>query len=656
MQMITWREILTTLRSALRWWWVIFFATILASGSAYYFSQDETRYYTTHTTLMIGNSFEKALPDPNQLSLGATLARFYSELAHRERTLRPVQEQLKLPFSWQVIRDGMVSTNVVPSANFLELYITDSNPDRAAAIVNAIADQLMAYSPTSPEKVAAEQKVIDEQLTDSATRIKQIKDKVDEMTTKKQEVESSSDIADINQTLEELNKSQIQEQQSYAALLAYKNGSSVNSLSVFERAVAPTEALPTKRKAIVAFAGIAGMLLSFVTVFVLERIDRRWHSTRDLKDRFSVENLGSIPIGPPLMIASGVAAQERLQAARNVQTNILLAAAEQNTRILMITSPQPSESRTTLAIDLADLFGRAGQRVLIVDADFTSSLLTRMLSQSGADQNWTMVSGNEYQDLWTHLRPTPMANVALLPGRGSSAGEQAMIPSLRWRELVERLLGTADVIIFDGPTTLSGPDAALLAPHVDGVVLTLDPAIDNREDVEKSKTRLLRQKGARLLGAVTFTPSRQRPRLGWSTQQHRPNLPILPASSRTTMSETLENTAFEPPRNEPIVTPPPNFGDAVTVAAFEPTVIDLAPEAEALKIENTPIEASIVIESVVLATAQVGDAEQLSDATMAQPEQPSPVAPAPQPRARRGRSTPKQKPPTKAAGGKPPQG
>ncbi|MEO7912047.1 MAG: lipopolysaccharide biosynthesis protein, partial [Roseiflexaceae bacterium] len=590
--MLTWAEVLTIARRVLRWWWMIILAVGVATGSAYYLSQGETRFYVARASLMIGNTLESKIPDQNQLSIGWSLARYYGELARREPILGPVQASLKLPFTWQLISDRMLTTNVIPSANLLEIYVTDSNPERAALLANAISQQLITFSPNAPDKVQAEKDAVEQQMTASQKKSKDIQDKIAALIVEQQSATSASDLAELNQKLALLQSNLDQEQSSYKSLLNYKNTSIVNSLAFFERSVPPTDPLPSKRKIVLAFAGLAGLMLSLAAVFVIEQLDGRMRGPRHVQEQFQIDDLGSMPIGPPLLTAPEMFIAERLQAAREVQTNILLAAAEQNTRILMLTSPQPSESRTSLAIDLADLFGRAGQRVLIVDADFTSSLLTRMLAQSGTAQNWTVASGNEYQDLWTHLRPTPMANVALLPGRGEGNGEQAMIPSLRWRELVERLLGTADMIIFDGPATLSGPDAALLAPHVDGVVLTLDPTIDNREDVEKSKTRLLRQKGARLLGAVTFTPSKQRPRLGWATQQlHSPKLPILPVASQTTTP--AENSAFDPAQPEPIVTPPPNFVDAVIVTASDPQAIQLAPESELLEIVGMPAEVSI---------------------------------------------------------------
>jgi Mrp family chromosome partitioning ATPase len=242
--------------------------------------------------------------------------------------------------------------------------------------------------------------------------------------------------------------------------------------------------------------------------------------------------------------------RERLPAVSEAQTNIMLASS--GVRTLLLSSPSPSESRTALSVDLADLFGRSGQRVLIVDADFAASFLTRMLAAPSAPHTWTVMSDDARGELWMDFRETPLSNVALLPSYSRANGTPALISSLRWRELVQRLLGTADVIIFDGPAALRGPDAALLAPHVDGVVLVLDPQTDSLEAVENSKARLSRQNGTNLLGAVTFRPSDHEQRRGSLWRRLRgPRLAALPPGP---VASAAEDAAL--PR-EPIITPPP---------------------------------------------------------------------------------------------------
>jgi hypothetical protein len=130
-----------------------------------------------------------------------------------------------------------------------------------------------------------------------------------------------------------------------------------------------------------------------------------------------------------------------------------------------------------------------------------------------------------------------------------------MLPSRRWRELVQYLLNSADVILFDGPAALCGPDAALLAPHVDGVVLALSPTTDSRDDVAKTKTRLLHQKGTRLLGAVTFIPVPQSP-WPWSVRQlQAPEMPQLVAGQPSTHSKPQVGTPPSNGNSTVIITP-----------------------------------------------------------------------------------------------------
>src|SRR5581483_10878786 len=130
-------------------------------------------------------------------------------------------------------------------------------------------------------------------------------------------------------------------------------------------------------------------LLALIAIFFLDRMDNRWRGAQDVNDRLRMGNLGSVPNGPPMLDAPAAYVRERLPAVSEAQTNIMLASS--GVRTLLLSSPTPSEARTALSVDLADLFGRSGQRVLIVDADFAASFLTRMLAAPSAPHTWTVM-------------------------------------------------------------------------------------------------------------------------------------------------------------------------------------------------------------------------------------------------------------------------
>lgn len=522
--MITWAEIVGLLRIVWRWIWVLILAVILSTSAALVLSQYEQRLYVARATLSIGNAFETARPAQDAVQISAALGNFYAELARRERILSPVQQNLQLSIPWQIISDEMLSVNVSLNTGLLEIYITDTNADRAAAIANAIGEQLIAYSPTAPEKIEAERKAIESQINESDQRIRDLQQRINTVTLQIQRATSASDLSELNARLTELQLSLGREQDRYNGLLNTKSTSEVNSLRFFERATAPSQPLPSKRLITVLVAMLAGLVLALAAIFLLDRLDTRWRGSEETRTRFDLQPLGDLPKGPPLMSLLAEQASTRHNAVRTIQSNILLAASERGISTLLLTSPQPNLDRTSLAIDLADLFARTGQRVLLVDADPVASELTKRLHVLDNTESWNRI-GQKNEQMWVHFVATSLPNVALLPTNASNHGHPAMLSSARWRELSEMLTDLADVIIFDGPSTLVGPDAALLAGHVDGTILTLDPNTDNRDDVATSKERLRHLPNAHLLGAVTLKKGSQS-ELSWMLPDRRnPELP-----------------------------------------------------------------------------------------------------------------------------------
>ena len=62
------------------------------------------------------------------------------------------------------------------------------------------------------------------------------------------------------------------------------------------------------------------------------------------------------------------------------------------------------------------------------------------------------------------------------------------------QKLVEHLRNAFDLVIFDAPPMLSLPDAEILAPAVDGVLLVHSPGKCAKEDVLEA-TRVLQRAG-----------------------------------------------------------------------------------------------------------------------------------------------------------------
>ncbi|MCS6887023.1 lipopolysaccharide biosynthesis protein [Chloroflexus sp.] len=500
--MLTWSDIWSYMRTMLRWWWVALLAALLAASAALIFALRQPDYYVSRVTLRVGDTLSTAAPDPQMIGLSNTVAGFYGEMAKRAVILEPVAEKLGLPFPWPVIRDYMLATSVNRQASLLEITITDTNPQRAAAIAGAIATELIQFGPNSPENIAAQRNLLNEQIARAQREIEQLDRQIDQTRELLAQATSATDLREARNRLQELEQARDTAQNAYTQLLRLQNTSMVNSLSLFEAAKVPEAPLPNKRRLTVAVAGLAGLLLGLMASFVLEAIDTRWRNHNDLRSRFGLNFLGTVPGKRPLIGLREEEARMRASAVKEAHTQIVLAGLPRNARILMISGPRPSHERSALVIDLAHCYTLSGYRVLLVDAETERAALSELFGDPEPVLQPIMIDGET--QVWSSLRVTPMKNVLLL-ARNIGEDGRPLPPSQPWPVLVEGLQRAADILIFDGPSTLTGVEAALLAPIVDGVVLALKPTEDSSRDIQQSLKRLTLKRNDSVLGAVMLT-------------------------------------------------------------------------------------------------------------------------------------------------------
>ena len=68
-------------------------------------------------------------------------------------------------------------------------------------------------------------------------------------------------------------------------------------------------------------------------------------------------------------------------------------------------------------------------------------------------------------------------------------------------QVIERLAGEADLVLFDAPPVIAVTDAAVLASKLDGVLLVINAGSTKRQFAQRAK-EVLDRVNARLIGAV----------------------------------------------------------------------------------------------------------------------------------------------------------
>jgi len=188
------------------------------------------------------------------------------------------------------------------------------------------------------------------------------------------------------------------------------------------------------------------------------------------------------------------------EAYRTLRMNLQYAALDSALRTLLVTSPGPGEGKTTTLANLAVTMAEAEQRVIMVDADLRRPCLHQLFGLQNAAGLTTMMVEEQALDT-PPLQPTSVKGLHLLASGPLPPRPADLLGSKRIEKVIERLLGDADVLLFDAPPLIVVTDAVVLATKVSGVLLVVSSGETKREHAQRAIERL-NKVNARVVGAV----------------------------------------------------------------------------------------------------------------------------------------------------------
>jgi non-specific protein-tyrosine kinase len=414
---------------------------------------------------------------------------------------------------------------ISPEAQLLEIMVTDTSPQAAALIANALADELIRQSPGSLEESQRQQAFVQAQLAELGEKITNVEEDIRELEDSLANLISAAEFEEAQRRLSSLQEVAANYRATYASLLQSLIDSSASVLRVVEPAIEPTFPVSSKSRLILLVAGVAGLVLALGAAFVIEFLDDtlRWESCKDR----ALLDLPVMGLMPRLPQEDGHISTDmppdslEAEALRLLRANILLTLARRSASAILatspgrragkttivtspvstilVTSPGRREGRTTIVASLGMVIASGGQRVIIVDADLRAPDLHEVFGLPNEYGLCELLLGHA-PSLPKALQETSIPNLNLLTAGRAPLDLALALTSPRLMELIEALREQADFVIFDSPPVLLAPDTSILSGLVEGTLLAVRDGRTTLEGASRAKERLLAYEGAPVMG------------------------------------------------------------------------------------------------------------------------------------------------------------
>lgn len=229
------------------------------------------------------------------------------------------------------------------------------------------------------------------------------------------------------------------------------------------------------RKKDMAVGGLAGITLGMGLVLIYALFRKTIRNEEDLKYTLNTVLLGMLPEvkEKKVLITESWKKKSRYQEdLYSLQNRVDYLMKKDGQKVLLVTSTEPSEGKTTVAINLALAMAQRGKKVLLIDGDLRKPDIKKYFEMSGNKNTITSVLKKESQvsDAVVYLKDE---GIHVLRGETTVSNPIEVINSRRMEELMEQARDFADVVIIDAPPAGILADASHYYEYADGVLMVV---------------------------------------------------------------------------------------------------------------------------------------------------------------------------------------
>ena len=274
---------------------------------------------------------------------------------------------------------------------------------------------------------------------------------------------------------------------------------------------------------------LAGVFLGIAFIVLRQRADRSLQQPGDAFLYLNLPELGVIPSGARPAARQLKRIRARLRHGRQVEDRVELITWQQKpslisesfrsallsiqfskqsdreTQVLVVTSAEPLEGKSTVASNLGIAIAETGTQVLLVDADLRKPKLHDIFGigneQGLSDFLRDPKEMNGDGELDGLIRQTKVPGLFILTSGPAAGVSTSLLHGSQMSELLRRLRVEFKMILIDTPPMLQLPDSRLMGRMADQVILVVRCGKTSRDAAMAAKQRFS-EDGTTILGTI----------------------------------------------------------------------------------------------------------------------------------------------------------
>jgi tyrosine-protein kinase Etk/Wzc len=171
---------------------------------------------------------------------------------------------------------------------------------------------------------------------------------------------------------------------------------------------------------------------------------------------------------PPFDLMAGHSSSAYIEAFRSLRTNVYRALPGEHGKVILVTSPEPRDGKTSCALSLAAMLAADNRRVLVVDADVRRPTHHELLSvPQEPDLSDVVQRSGAWRDGIRTMCLTSGSFDSVCAGPNTNA---ELLSDERFNRFLVQARSQYDFVLLDGPSYPSVSDPLILAPLSDFVL------------------------------------------------------------------------------------------------------------------------------------------------------------------------------------------